>query len=145
MAPTNKICTFGGVEIENAPGETGEGGRLKRRETGRCCVAQIPNRGKPTVEREITKRVAQGSLILTDSHKSYDWLPRGGLYLREKVNRSIRGWAGRRGRTTNTIGGMWSRVKRSLRMANTHRPTDNGYAPLFREFMWRMRFVRGRN
>ena len=145
VAPTNKICIFGGVEIENAPGETGEGGRPKRRETGRRFLAQIPNREKLTFEREIANRVAQGTLVWTDSHKSYDWLPRGGLYLHPKVNHSFGGWAGRHGQTTNAIEGMWSRVKRGLRMANTRRPIDNDYAPLLGEFMWRMRFARGRN
>ena len=73
--PTNSIRILGGVEIEEAGGgESTDGGRPKRKETGRRFLLQVP---------DIT-RVAPGALIWTDSLKSYEWLPTGGLYVLEK-------------------------------------------------------------
>ena len=83
---------------------------------------------------EITRRVAQGTLVWTDSHKSYDWLPKNGLYLHQKVNHSKGEWVGNHGQSTNAVEGVWSRVKRGLRMAYTRRPVGDDYAPLLGEF-----------
>ena len=143
VVPTSKICIFGGVEIKPEEGGDASGGRPKYVETGRCFMVRIPDRTRETFEREIKKRVAPGTLVWTDSHKSYDWLPSEGLYAHQKVNHKRGEWVGNKGQSTNAIEGMWSRAKRSLRLANTRRPVDNDYAPLLGEFMWRARFARG--
>ena len=70
VIPTNSIRILGGVEIEEAGGgESTDGGRPKRKETGRRFLLQVP----------AVTRVAPGALIWTDSIERFEWLPAGGL------------------------------------------------------------------
>ena len=139
---------FGGVEIEPGTNEEDEepsqsGGRPKYRETGRCFLAVIPDRTRETFEREIRARVQPGSLVWTDCHRSYPWLNEGG-FNHQSVNHSLE-FVGADGQSTNACEGMWSRVKRGLRLANTRKPAENDYGPLLGEFVWRARNIRGRS
>ena len=89
VTPTNSICILGGVEIEEAGGgELTVGGRPKRKEAGRRFLLQAPDRTRGTFELEIQKRAAPGALFWADSLKSYEWLPTGRLYVREKAGRN---------------------------------------------------------
>ena len=89
VIPTNSICILGGVEIEVAGGgKLTVGGRPKRKEAGRRFLLQAPDRTRGSFELEIQKRVAPGTLIWADSLKSYEWLPTGRLYVREKADRN---------------------------------------------------------
>ena len=64
VTPTNTICIFGGVEIEEADGgREGEDGRPKYKETGMCFLVEIPDRAKETFQKEIKNRVAPGSRV----------------------------------------------------------------------------------
>ena len=47
-----------------------------RKATGNCLLLEIPDRTARTVKRLINTHVVPGSLILTESFKSYAWLSR---------------------------------------------------------------------
>ena len=132
---------MGGVELE-AVSEPEGGGRPRYMETGRCFLVEIPNRSADTFRAQIEQRVGPGSTVWTDSHASYQWLDGAG-YRHERVNHRQSEWVGGRGQSTNACEGMWSRVKRGLRMTCVRKPVDNDYAPLMAEFVWRSRYSRG--
>ena len=135
VLPNNSVRILGGVEIGGAGGgESTDGGRPKREEAGRRFLLQVPD----------LTRVAPGALIWTDSLKSYERLPTGGLYVLEKANRNRGEWVGEKGQAASAIDGLWSRAKRNLRLASTRKLVGNDYAPLLGEFIWRMRAARGR-
>ena len=149
VVPTHKKCIFGGVEIEPKQGADADGGQDGGRpvyvETGRCFLAEIPDRAKETFKGQISKRVLPQSTVWTDARASYQWLEPEGGYKHQTVNHSVPEFVGSKGQSTNAAEGMWSRVKRGLRMSNVRKPVDDDYAPLLAEFIWRPRNVRGPN
>ena len=147
--PTHKICVMSGVELESAPRADGNesdsegGGRQTYVETGRSFLAITPDCARETFKGQIRKRVAPGSTVWTDSRKSYEWAEAAG-YDHMAVNRSISEFVGKKGQSASAVEGMWSRVKRGLRLANTRKPPGNDYAALLAEYGWRTRNIRGR-
>ena len=67
------------------------------------------------------------------------------MYLHACVNHKKREFTGTGGQSTNAIEGMWSRVKRALRLSSHRRPGDSDYAPFLAEFVWQNRVLRGKN
>ena len=73
------------MDFEGTGGEElTDGGRPKREGAGRRFLLRLPD----------VTRVAPGALIWTDSLKSYEWLPTGGLYVLEKAGRNSGSWVG---------------------------------------------------
>jgi transposase-like protein len=74
----------------------------------RLKLRRIPNRRQDTMEEFVTNNVKPGTLILTDSHRSYQDLPFYG-YSHDYCNHSA-GFFG----PTNQIEGFWGVMKNSL-------------------------------
>ena len=74
-------------------------------------VAHIVNStDAPTLQGEIKKSVAPGSVVCTDEHKSYNGL--GGLFVHMTVNHSTKQWVDGMA-STNGIESVWAVLKRA--------------------------------
>ncbi|CAE7248400.1 unnamed protein product [Symbiodinium sp. CCMP2592] len=118
-----------------------------RKATGACVLIEIPNRKQATLKREIQRHVAPGSLIFTDRHKSYHFLSRPNSgFVHRAVNHS-RGEFSRTERifgedvvvTTNSVEGLFGRLKQYLRQRKYGKVGKPAYGELLAEFMWRQR------
>ena len=120
---------------------------LLRKATGACVLIEIPNRKQATLKREIQRHVAPGSLIFTDRHKSYNFLsrPNSGF-----VHRAVNHSRGEFSRaecifgedvvvTTNSVEGLFGRLKQYLRQRKYGKVGKPAYGELLAEFMWRQR------
>ena len=118
-----------------------------RKATGACVLIEIPNRKQATLKREIQRHVAPGSLIFTDRHKSYNFLsrPNSGF-----VHRAVNHSRGEFSRTecifgedvvvtTNSVEGLFGRLKQYLRQRKYGKVGKPAYGELLAEFTWRQR------
>ena len=99
---------------------------------------------KRTFQRVITQHVHPGSLIWTDSHKSYQWLerPDSGFYW-QSINHRRAEFARREGGvniSTNAIEGLFHRMKATFRHLHVSRVSKRRYGPLLAEYLFRARY-----
>ena len=66
----HQVCILGMVEID----------MTTRTETGNIRLIQIAGPTRTCIQQEIERHVIQGSLIFTDSHRSYAWLTQRGCW-----------------------------------------------------------------
>lgn len=50
-----------------------------RKETGNVRLLKVEGESRECIEAAVREHVVPGSLIFTDSHKAYDWLPLAGF------------------------------------------------------------------
>ena len=92
-----------------------------RKATGACVLIEIPNRKQATLKREIQRHVAPGSLIFTDRHRTEC------IFGEDVVV------------TTNSVEGLFGRLKQYLRQRKYGKVGKPAYGELLAEFMWRQR------
>lgn len=130
----HETVVFGGVELHLPT----------RRETGRAFLVVIPDMSKRTFQKVITERVHPGSMIWTDSHKSYEWLGRPDSgYFWESINHRRREFARvERGVnvSTNAIEGLFSRMKASFRHLGVKKVAHRRYGLFLAEYIYRSRY-----
>ena len=129
--------------------------------TGRMRLIQIAARSRAHIETAIRAVVVAGATIWTDGFSSYKWLGkharRGFLspvsgYVWDWVNhrrgqfaKFARNGQGQLWRvSTNSVEGLFSRVKKFMRFCRITNVGDKDYGLLLMEFMWRERFLSGR-
>ncbi len=104
---------------------TGKGARANKaivmgivEREGNVRAAVVPDETAESLEGAVSRNVRKGSLLSTDTHRSYKQLRRAG-YLHRTVNHSDGEYA--RGEVhTNTIEGYWSRLKNSIKGTHIH-------------------------
>ena len=113
--------------------------------TGRVFLEVIPNRKRATFERMINKYVHKGSLIWTDSHRSYHFLGRPGSgYRWQSINHRRKEFA-RMGNGvnvgTNAIEGLFGRMKRHFRHLHVTKISKRFYGLYLAEYAFRVRYL----
>ena len=129
-----KKCVLGMLELDF---ET-------RRATGHCLLLEIPDRSARTLKLFIRRHVVAGSLIFTDSFKSYAWLskPDSG-FVHRCVNHKRREFSKTEtifGKevvvSTNAAEGLFGRLKAFLRAKGAKKVSRDSYGGLLSEFLW---------
>ncbi len=89
---------------------------MVERESKRLKLKVIPNVSGSTLTREVRENVKEWSTIISDDFISYKWIKRS--YRHYRINHSEGYWSYKDGEVqvhTNSIEGVWSIVKRSLK------------------------------
>ena len=116
-----------------------------RKATGRIFLSEIPDRSKKTLRKHIQRQVVPGTLIFTDSLKSYAFLGRKtSNYVHRCVNHKARDFS-RRERifgeeivvSTNSAEGLFGRLKSYFRARGAKKVPKHNYGKLLAEFFWR--------
>lgn len=117
-----------------------------RKETGNVRLLIIPDVKKQTLMSKITSHVVPGSLIFTDSLKSYKGLTRAG-FVHRYVNHKQREFSrvedlfgASVNVSTNAAEGLFGRLKRWCRARQVKRVSNKGYGWMVGEFLWRHHF-----
>ena len=131
MTSPMKIIILGLVELDSTT----------RRETGRCILRLLRSKSRVSIQESIDEFVFPNSTIYTDSFLSYHFLSDVG-HDHSMVNHSQREYS-RDGVSTNSIEGVFKRLKSMIRDYRVCRPTNGDYSLLLTEFCWRNRFLQG--
>jgi transposase-like protein len=117
-----------------------------RKETGNIRLLIIPDVKKQTLMSKITSHVVPGSLIFTDSLKSYKGLTRAG-FVHRYVNHKQREFSRVENLfgadvkvSTNAAEGLFGRLKRWCRARGVKRVSHKAYGWMIGEFLWRHHF-----
>ena len=113
---------------------------VTRKATGRSVLVEIPNRKAPTLKRMVERYVVEGSLVFTDSLKSYHWLSnRRSKYSKGEFARTEVIFGQEVRVTTNSVEGLFGRLKKYFRQQGLGRVGKKNYGHLLAEFLWRQR------
>lgn len=120
----NGKWVFGGVE----------------RGSNECFFEVVGDRTKETLLEIIKRRILPGTEVISDYWRAYNCLQHEG-YRKLRVNHKLHFKDPVTGAHTNTIEGLWSWIKRSLRGIRRVRGNagEDEYDPYLAEFMWRKR------
>eukprot|EP00973_Karenia_brevis_P086132 11946080-Karenia_brevis.AAC.1 len=126
MSAGNKTCMLGIVELN----------MTTRKETGNNRLIEIPAPTRVQMEKHIKENITSGSLIFTDSHKSYNWLKDAG-YIHRRVNHKKREFSREEqifgvtiNISTNAAEGLFGRVKTFARGKGVKRISRRDYGLL---------------
>ena len=112
------------------------GGVESSTDSGKSFIVVVSDRKKETLRDIIYRRVAPGSIIVTDCWKSYDFLDEDIHFEHYTVNHSSNFVDPTTGHHTQRVEGMWSVHKRSI--PSTSRRSSNIQSLLF-ESAFRMK------
>ena len=100
-----KEWVFGGIEKEVREGV----------EKRKYFALIVPNRSRATLEPIIRRHILEGSTVISDCWKAYDWMSEEGSgYTHLKVNHSETYKDPETGACTNTIEGKWNGMKQDI-------------------------------
>lgn len=108
------------------------------RNSGKCCLIEVPNRQRATLEPIILQWILPGSLIMSDGFRSYDYLDQlgGGIYQHQSVVHKYNFVDPHDANVyTQNIESLWTRAKRKLR--RQHGTTPALFPSYLHEFLWR--------
>ena len=108
---------------------------IERTEEKKCFIEIVENRNADTIQNVLSKHVAQGSIVYTDSWKGYNGIEEMGIY-HKTVNHSNNFVDPFTGVHTNTIEGLWNSMKLQIKPVHRNKRTIENH--LF-EFIWRKR------
>ncbi|MYA43037.1 MAG: IS1595 family transposase [Gemmatimonadetes bacterium] len=80
---------------------------IKDRATGQVSAAVVPSTRGSTLIPFVTERTTERTMVFTDDHGAYHWLPRVHYSVRHSVGEFVRGQA-----HTNGVESFWSMLKR---------------------------------
>ena len=116
-----------------------------RKQTGKAFCVIVQDHAALTFRQVIEAHVQPGSTVWTDGHASYLWLDEDARFVHESVIHRRGEFARLRADSvvisTNAIEGLFSRMKRMLRVHHAIPRQSEGYGEHLGEFLWRSRFV----
>ena len=106
-------------------------------------LVQVQGEQKSVIQKSFREHVKQGTLVFTDSHKSYHWLAGAG-YVHRCVNHKQRDFSHAEvifGEevlvSSNAAEGLFGRCKTFVRNRGGKQVTPQAYAGILAEFIWR--------
>jgi len=116
-----------------------------RRSTGNVRLIVIPAASKAVLEQHIEAHVLRGSLVFTDSHKSYTWLKKSSSgFVHRAINHKRREFSRVESIfgvnvnvSTNATEGLFGRLKTFARERSLKRVPKECYGLVLTEYLWR--------
>ena len=127
-----QIAILGACEIDLATNKL----------TGQCWLRVVDGETREAIEPIIRAIVLPGKTILTDGHMSYSWLQAAGYPHFTVIHSHGEFVDAETGVTTNSIEGLFWRVKRMLKGSGVSIPSHQNYGPYLAEFVWRQKHLR---